>query len=77
MNTKKLTINTRYSKSSEYDYETRLERINLDAEKNRDILSGMGIEFQNPGGGSHRDISAAGSGIFFQIDPRRKTNALH
>lgn len=48
MNTKKLTINTRYSKSSEYDYETRLERINLDDEKNRDILSGNGFIVSAP-----------------------------
>ena len=38
-----IKVNTRYSKSDVYDYESRLERINLDQERKHDVLSGNGF----------------------------------
>lgn len=38
-----IKVNTRYSQSDVYDYESRLERINLDKERRRDVLSGNGF----------------------------------
>lgn len=38
-----LKVNTRYSKSDAYDFETRLERINLDDERVADVLDGNGF----------------------------------
>ena len=38
-----LNIKTRYSKSNDYEYSTVLERLNLDDEKYKDILSGNGF----------------------------------
>ena len=44
----KMQVNTRYSRSDEYDFETRLERINLDAERRKDVLSGNGFIISSP-----------------------------
>lgn len=38
-----LNINTRYSQSDIYDYETRLERVDLDKARREDVLSGSGF----------------------------------
>ena len=38
-----LQVNTRYSKSDLYDYETRLERLNLDDVRRHDVLHGEGF----------------------------------
>ena len=35
-----LKVNTRYSKSDAFDYETKLERVNLDNERVSDVLDG-------------------------------------
>lgn len=38
-----IQVNTRYSQSDIYNYETRLERVNLDKERKSDVLSGNGF----------------------------------
>lgn len=38
-----IQVNTRYSKSDLYDYETRLERLNLDEVRRHDVLRGDGF----------------------------------
>ena len=44
----KMTVNTRYSKDDNYEYETRLERINMDTERRKDVLSGNGLIVSSP-----------------------------
>ena len=44
----KMTVNTRYSKDDNYEYETRLERINMDTERRKDVLSGNGFIVSSP-----------------------------
>ena len=43
-----LKVNTRYTRSDEYDYETKLVRLNLDKEKNEDVLLGDGFIIKAP-----------------------------
>ena len=44
----KMTVNTRYSKSEDFDYETRLERLNMDDERRHDVISGNGFIVSSP-----------------------------
>lgn len=44
----KINVNTRYSRSLDYDYETRLERINLDKERRHDLILGNGFVIDSP-----------------------------
>ena len=44
----KLNVNTRYSNSSEFEYETHLVRLNLDEERKHDVLSGNGFIVSAP-----------------------------
>lgn len=44
----KMNVKTRYSKSDDFDYETRLERINLDEERVKDVTSGNGFIVSSP-----------------------------
>lgn len=44
----KMNVRTRYSQSTEFDYETRLERINLDDERHHDIITGNGFVVSSP-----------------------------
>ena len=46
----KLNVNVSYPYSDEYEYETRLERINLDEEREKDILNGKGFIVGDPKG---------------------------
>lgn len=39
----KMQVNTRYSKSDIYNYETKLERLNLDDQRREDVLTGNGF----------------------------------
>jgi len=43
-----MKVNTRYSRSNEFDYETRLERVNLDEERRHDVLTGNGFIVSSP-----------------------------
>lgn len=43
-----INVNTRYSRNSEYDYETKLVRLNLDEERKHDVLSGDGFIIDAP-----------------------------
>ena len=43
-----IKVNTRYSQSDEYDYETRLVRIDLDAERRKDVINGNGFIVSSP-----------------------------
>ena len=38
-----IKVNTRYSQSDVYDYESKLERIDIDKERRKDVLSGNGF----------------------------------
>ena len=38
-----IRVNTRYSRSDIFDYETKLERVNLDSARKEDVLSGNGF----------------------------------
>lgn len=44
----RMTVNTRYSKSEDFDYETRLERLNMDDERRHDVISGNGFIVSSP-----------------------------
>ena len=43
-----IRVNSRYSKSDAYEYETKLERINLDKERRSDVISGNGFVVTAP-----------------------------
>lgn len=43
-----IKVNARYSRSGAFDYETRLERINIDKERRSDVLSGDGFIISSP-----------------------------
>lgn len=43
-----LKVKTRYASSDDYEYETRLERLNLDDERRRDVLHGDGFIVSSP-----------------------------
>lgn len=43
-----IVVNSRYNNSDDYEYTTRLERIDLDAERRHDVLSGNGFIVSNP-----------------------------
>ena len=43
-----MKVNTKYPRSDEYEYETRLERLNLDDERRNDVLSGNGFIVNAP-----------------------------
>ena len=58
----KIDVNLTYPYSDEYEYETRLERINLDEERERDILSDNGFVI-GPPHGIKKDIKDI-NGIF-------------
>ena len=58
----KFSVKTRYSKSEDFEYETRLERINLDAERRKDVLSGNGFIVSSPK--AIRDDMKNPNGIF-------------
>lgn len=45
---KQMRVNARYSKSDVFDFETRLERLNLDSERRNDVLSGEGFIVSSP-----------------------------
>lgn len=38
-----MKVNTRYSKNDNFEYETRLERLNLDKERHNDVITGNGF----------------------------------
>lgn len=44
----KMTVNARYSNSDDFDFETKLERLNLDDERRHDVLSGNGFIVSAP-----------------------------
>lgn len=44
----KMTVNARYSNSDDFDFETKLERLNLDDERRHDVLSGDGFIVSAP-----------------------------
>ena len=44
----KMTVKTHYSKSDEFEFESRLERINLDEERRHDVISGDGFIISSP-----------------------------
>lgn len=44
----KMNVKTRYSQSSDYDYQTKLERINLDEERRHDVITGNGFIVSSP-----------------------------
>ena len=44
----KINVNTRYSKALDFDFETRLQRINLDNERLNDLMSGNGFVIDSP-----------------------------
>ena len=43
-----MKVNTRFDPSDEFEYQTRLERINLDKERRTDVLSGNGFIIDSP-----------------------------
>lgn len=43
-----MKVNTRYSQSSDFEYETRLERLNLDKERHDDVITGNGFIISSP-----------------------------
>ena len=46
----KIDVNLTYPYSDEYEYETRLERINLDKEREHDLLTDNGFIIRPPHG---------------------------
>lgn len=44
----KMNVRSRYSQSDEYEYQTRLERINLDDERRHDVINGNGFIVSSP-----------------------------
>lgn len=46
----KIDVNLTYPYSDEYDYETRLERINLDKEREHDLMTGNAFVIDSPKG---------------------------
>ena len=44
----KINVKTRYSNSSDFEYETRLVRLDLDQERRKDVLSGNGFIISSP-----------------------------
>ena len=43
-----MNVRTRYSKSDDYEFETRLERINIDKERRHDVITGNGFIISAP-----------------------------
>lgn len=44
----KMRVNTRYCRSADYEYQTILERIDLDAERRHDVITGNGFIISAP-----------------------------